>query len=269
MSHILSTALGLVEQGLAVFPVKADKVPATPAGFKNASNDEADVKRLWQAWPGPLIGVPTGAINNFDALDIDPRHGGMAWWNAKGHMLPATRIHRTRSGGLHVLFRHHEALRNSESKIGQGVDTRGEGGYVVWWAGSGCEVLQNAPIPHWPDWLLQHYRRATAPRVIPRTPLNPLRPPSTYEAEVARAMMDRALERLRRAPEGQRHYALRAAACTLGGLLHSAGVDVGTAHQHLVDAAIQAGAENRRNAEKTALWGLERGQQSPLQSGVR
>jgi hypothetical protein len=265
MTDTLTAALELASCSLAVFPCKQDKAPASPHGFKDASSDPAEVERLWRAYPGTLIGVPTGEINSFDVVDIDPRHGGMSWWHAKGHALPATRIHHTRSGGLHILFRHDETVRNSESRIARGVDTRGEGGYIIWWPAAGCDIAHNAPLPTWPHWLLQHYRRAVAPSPLVRGPVDPLTPPTTYEAEVARAMVDRALERLRNSREGEKHYHLRAAACTIGGLLHSAGIDTATAHQHLVDAAIQAGAQNRRNAEKTAAWGLERGRQTPLQ----
>jgi hypothetical protein len=64
-------------------------------------------------------------------------------------------MHQTRSGGLHLFFRHASSgLRNSASKIAQGVDTRCDGGYVIWWPSAGFSVLCDAPIADWPEWLL-------------------------------------------------------------------------------------------------------------------
>ena len=55
--------------------------------------------------------------NGIDVLDLDPRHGGDHWLDTHGDRLPATRTHRTRSGGLHFLFRHHGGIRNSQGKL--------------------------------------------------------------------------------------------------------------------------------------------------------
>jgi hypothetical protein len=95
----ITGAMTLAKQGIACFPCLATKRPATPHGFKDASRDRIEIERLWRQFTGPLIGVSTGAGNRFDVVDIDPRHGGMAWWEANRHALPPTRIHRTRSGG--------------------------------------------------------------------------------------------------------------------------------------------------------------------------
>jgi len=65
---------------------------------------------------GCLIGVPTGAISSFDVLDVDPRNGGREWYEAHKSKLPATRAHRTRSGGLHLLFKHLDGLRAAQVK---------------------------------------------------------------------------------------------------------------------------------------------------------
>jgi Bifunctional DNA primase/polymerase, N-terminal len=265
----ITFALNLAKQGIACFPCLETKRPATPHGFKDAKRDHTEVELLWRQFPGPLIGVPTGGINGFDVVDIDPRHGGMTWWEANQHALPPTRIHRTRSGGFHIFFRHQHDVRNSESRLAAGVDTRGEGGYIILWPVADCDALDTAEIADWPRWLISDYRRATAPvpRPVP-SPAPALGPASTHEAARARLMIAKVLYRLMTAAEGERHYRLRAAACTVGGLLDIADIGEREAHQRLVEAALQAGAEDRTNAEKTAAWGLARGRQSPLSLGA-
>jgi hypothetical protein len=154
-------ALDLADQGFPVFPCLAGtKSPAIPRdegrGFLDASLDPVEIRRMF-AYPGAaLVGVPTGHASGFDVIDIDPRHGGDAW--ADFSRLPATRAYRTRSGGLHVLFRSTPGLRSSASRIAPGVDVRAEGGYVIAWWVHGCPVVADAPVADPPDWLIEAAR---------------------------------------------------------------------------------------------------------------
>ena len=244
---------------LPVFPCLESKKPASKHGFKDASKDPARVAELWRDFPGPLIGVPTGDVSGFDALDIDPRHGGNVWLAEAIDALPITRIHHTRSGGQHLLFKHAKGVRNTAGKIGPGVDTRGDGGYIVWWPAEGCAVDNQKTIDTWPRWLL----RILIP--TPRPP--PSIPASQVEANTRAALMiERAYNRVKQAAPGQRHYELRAAAATLGGLIRFL-PGAGTVEQVLVDLIMSTGAEDRTNAEKTAHWALDRGVSSPLLGG--
>ena len=130
-----------------------DKRPACQHGFYDAVTDAAGIEKLWRATPGDLIGVPAGII--FDCLDIDAKHStAHTWWNKHRHDIPATRAHRTRSGGLHILFSANAAVPCSAGKLAPGVDTRGLGGYIIWWPAAGYSVLTDAPLAPWPEWLL-------------------------------------------------------------------------------------------------------------------
>jgi hypothetical protein len=148
---MLHAALAFVQrQGLPVFPCKvADKTPYTSHGFKDASRDAALIQRWWSRWPDALIGVPTGI--KFVVIDVDLQHREAQQWYARAN-IPTTRTHVTRSGGRHILFQPNDGVRCSASKIWRHVDTRGDGGFIIWWPACGFEVLHPdnlAPVPGW------------------------------------------------------------------------------------------------------------------------
>src|SRR5260370_35412811 len=149
---ILEHALGLAREVIAVLPSKADKSPLTRTGFKDATTDENQTRRWWgPGWSnGALIGTPTGLT--FDVLDVDLQHGeAKAWLSATP--VPKTRTHVTRSGGLHLLFRPTEGLRNSASRLAKHVDIRAKGGYVIWWPAQGLGVISRGRPAAGPKWL--------------------------------------------------------------------------------------------------------------------
>lgn len=157
---IVSAALAA---GLPVFPCRADKAPATPHGFKDAApaGDAAAIAALWRRYPGPLIGVPTGAASGLFIVDIDP--AGRDWfYDAVRHAwFPATRVHRTRRGGYHLIYRQpgKPALGNSAGKLFRGVDTRGTGGYVIWPPSPGYTIENDDEIAQLPRWISNRLRR--------------------------------------------------------------------------------------------------------------
>ncbi|MGA2638445.1 bifunctional DNA primase/polymerase [Methylocella sp.] len=140
--------------GLPAFPCAENKAPMTARGYLDATSDYQIVREMF-ARPC-LVGVPTGQASGIDVLDVDPKNGGSEWYEEHRAKLPKTRIHRTRSGGLHILFAHLTGLRNSASRIAPGIDVRAEGGYVIWWPAAGFSANE-VPIEDaagWPTWLL-------------------------------------------------------------------------------------------------------------------
>jgi Bifunctional DNA primase/polymerase, N-terminal len=143
-----------------------DKTPLHRGGFYNAQCDpELAELGNWDKY-GFLVGVPTGPASGIAVLDIDPRHNGDQWLDACKRRLPLTMAHRTHSGGVHLLFRWRDGLRNSASQIAPGVDVRGEGGYVIWWPARperGGMVLDFVPLgelPEWPSWIVPPEKKA-------------------------------------------------------------------------------------------------------------
>ena len=138
----LSNALGLASVGLRCFPCATSKAPASPHGFQDATINPDELLALWSKHPGPLVGVRTGIARGIDVLDIDVKHPeANDWWRDNRHRFPRTRAHRTRSGGLHLLFQHVDRVSCSAAKIALGVDTRATGGYVIWWPATGLPIL--------------------------------------------------------------------------------------------------------------------------------
>lgn len=135
---VVDTALRLARGGIPVFPCDDNKRPLTRHGFKDATIDEAQILRWWELFPEALIGVPTGSISRMLVIDIDP--GGIDFW-LQHEDLDIGRRHNTRRG-YHFLFRTpaNVSIRNSAGKLADGVDVRGDGGYIVWWPAIGLNV---------------------------------------------------------------------------------------------------------------------------------
>ena len=168
----MTRALDLAKR-VPVFPCDNDKRPFTAHGFKDASTDPDLIHRWWMRWPSALIGVPTGI--KFCVVDADLQHPEAQEWYGKAN-LPVTRIHTTRSGGRHLLFRPHDEFRCSASKIWKHVDTRGLGGYIIWWPAEGLEVLHGGIVAEVPGWIIA--------KLNPPPP--PLPPPSPTPLTVDR-----------------------------------------------------------------------------------
>jgi hypothetical protein len=212
--------------------------------FLGNGRAESDVDAAWRAHPGGLVGVRTGAVSDLSALDVDRDHREAAqWWEENRDRLPATRMHATRRfGGIHVLFRHHPGIACTASRLCRGVDTRGEGGYVVWWPAYGCAVLNDAPIAAAPAWLIET-----------------LRPPPPSPRPVSHVPDDRALYGLIRtvagAAEGERNAITFWAACRCAEMVAAGFLDADTAIALIVEAASRAGLP-QAEALRTARSGL-------------
>lgn len=239
-------ALALACQGFPVVPFKlvtingvAKKLPTAPHGFKSASHEPQEAERLFIEYPGNLIGVPTGGASGFDVLDIDLQHGGAAWLDANREKLPATRIHKTYSGGWHYLFQHHAGLKNSVSQIAPGVDVRTNGGGIIWWPASGYPVLNDAPPALWPDWLLTLALPPPSPKFD-----------STYASYpkgegYAAAALARAAESIAATPEGGRNDLLNREAFALLRFAETGELAPLEIAEILAQAALAAGLEQR------------------------
>ena len=175
MNETLIKAISLGRQRLPVFFCGLSKRPTLPGGFHNAVTDEAAIRLLYDKAPGALIGVPTG--RRFVVVDPDLQHrAARQWFKAKRTHLPVTRMHRTASGGWHILFRPRPDFRHGVT-VHPNVDCRGLGGYIVWWPARGLPVLNPSILADCPDWIIEampkeiEERRKTARVIGTSTPI--------------------------------------------------------------------------------------------------
>jgi len=148
MTDMINVALNVVRSlGIPIFPCvetlnqegKIAKRPYTKKGFKDATRDENQIRQWWDKYPNALIGVPTGSMSGLFVVDIDQSNekNGEASFKALDISDPITCQTCTVSGGRHLIFKYPKGLRlgNTTNHIGDSIDTRADGGYVIW-AGS-------------------------------------------------------------------------------------------------------------------------------------
>jgi hypothetical protein len=249
MKAVLEDALRLTSIW-PCFPCLPDKRPACPHGFKDATRDPEQLKQLWQRYPGTLVGVPTGEPTGLFVLDIDSAKHPEAdeWLERHAPYLPETRMHRTQSGGLHLLFQHRAGLKNSTSKLAIGVDTRGEGGYVIWWPLHLSPLVDHRllPLAPIPEWMVEALKPPE--RIIPfPTP----RPPSG-NVHGAMARVEGIVATVALAHQGVRNSITFWGACKIRDMIADRELDI-TDGQHAVEALAEA-------ASRTGLssWEIQR-----------
>ncbi|QWY83620.1 putative DNA primase protein [Rhizobium phage RHph_X2_26] len=191
---IKELALGYARDGIHIFPCREKpeeivtdhgeiksfetKTPYTQHGLHQATTRDRIIEKWWDMWPGAMIGAPTGERSGFWVLDIDVpgegdkahKHDGRIWLEEMERLhgeLPATRIAKTGGGGLHILFKHVPGVGNGsgvKSGLGDGVDVRGEGGFVVMpgselATGAVYEWFNDEEIAYAPQWLIDIVRK--------------------------------------------------------------------------------------------------------------
>ena len=138
-------------------------------GFQDASADPQTVAHWWDRFPNANIGIATGAVSGIDVLDVDLA-GFDAWSQLRdvnGDPPESTPRARTGSGGQHYVFCHHDGITNRRGNLPNGIDVRGDGGYIVaapsrsgkgpyGWV-RGLDEIDWQP-PEWPIWLVEILR---------------------------------------------------------------------------------------------------------------
>jgi hypothetical protein len=179
---LLGQALRLAARSLAVFPcAERGKVPAGGHGFKDATTEAHRMRRWWRDNPNLNIGLATGTVSGVWVLDVDGIEGEAALrrLEAEHGVLPPTVEAITGGGGRHLYFRMPTGrpVRNSASKVGDHIDVRGDGGYVVAppsmhpcgrryaWSVDCASAFADAPV-----WLLDKAAEPACVHATVRTP---------------------------------------------------------------------------------------------------
>jgi putative DNA primase/helicase len=104
-------------------------------GRQPATADKTIVRAWWKAWPDANIGIATGAVSGIIVVDVDDKDGG---WDTLAELERTVGFNRATlrviapGNGAHFYFAHPGGhVPCSASKVGRGVDIRGDRGMAV------------------------------------------------------------------------------------------------------------------------------------------
>ena len=123
-------------KGWAVIPVEpCGKRPLVKwEVYQQARPGRTTLADWLERWPKANLGIVTGVVSGLVVVDVDPRHGGsdsLTELEQRHGRLPATLEVVTGGGGRHLYFRHPGPITFNRAGFAQGLDLRGDGGYVV------------------------------------------------------------------------------------------------------------------------------------------
>jgi RecA-family ATPase len=185
-NDILLAALTYAKRGWAVLPlwwVRTDgrcacdsqncdsvgkhpigKPGMAPNGVNSATDDPDMIRTWWRRYPLANVGIATGERSSLWVLDVDGPEGAATLTDLEHRhgSLPISVMAQT-GGGQHRVFSFHgENIKNRVKDIGDGLDVRATGGYIVappsihrngtvyqWEAGFGPDEIELADAPPW------------------------------------------------------------------------------------------------------------------------
>ena len=243
--------------GWMVFPlIPREKRPLTPHGFKDAVTSVEQIEVWWSEWPDANVGVATGQVSGVVVLDVDPPEGeeSLARLLEQHGSLPST-LEAITGRGRQLFFAVPDfPVKNSAGKLGEGLEVRGDGGYVV----VPPSVHPNSRTYQWVD-------PNVAPAVMPQWLQDLLRPPLAPAQVAANAVpwsdaddervadeLAAAVARVRTAPVGTRNDELNRQAFGLFRRVGAGVLDGDAVTHELVEAALEVGLETGEIARTLA-----------------
>lgn len=173
----LNTAIELAALGFHIFPLRVNSKLPLIKDFPNKATRDPEVIKDW--WLDPImetendfnIGISTSNFGDNEALiviDVDNKgtkkgDETLDLLDMLGKELPETFTQYTPTGGRHFVFRHSMALKQGVNVLGDGLDIRSKGGYIV---GAGSEIdgkpyqYQMFDFPNAPQWLIESLGKA-------------------------------------------------------------------------------------------------------------
>lgn len=312
LSEMGEAALAYASKGWPVFPCnhlldippdpergimggKRCKKPLTPHGFMDATTDPIQIATWWRRWPNALIGTPAGSKTGVWVLDLDldlekGKDGltDLANLEREHGPVPETLTVRTPRGGQHRYFPRDATrpIRNSTGRLAKGIDTRGEGGYVILPPSKRADGAtyqwvvpwEQAPFVAAPDWIYDLIRsKPNEPDPDPtdkdedkEDEEGPDEDPEDAERSgasmdirgraAAQVALKGCFDELAATPDGKRNHKLNALAYRLGRMVARGWIDRRDIEKRLLEAAY---------ANNLVLDESERAAMATIQSGLR
>jgi hypothetical protein len=281
---LLGSALAAAERGWHVFPCVTDgKRPALRGNWQElATTSPAQIRGWWSRAPFN-IGISCGP-SGLVVLDLDVPRPGLA--ADDGTLFPlsgadmlsmlakeqrqrypgGTYAVDTPSGGCHLYFAATaDRVKNSAGTLGQLIDVRADGGYVI---GAGSRIdgrsyaargeRLTAPLP---SWLAGLIRDDYVPPAVPG-PRFPIEGDRAQGRAYAMAALRAETSRVAAARPGMRNDTLNRAAFSLGQLVTAGLLPPIPVITGLISAAMRAGL-SEDEAARTVRSGLAGGARKP------
>lgn len=161
-------ALDFAARGFHVFPCEPNgKLPIIKDYPNRATRDQEQIRK-WFTGTSRNIGISTTRFSDDRALvvvDVDNKSGKngdetLFALELDGYELPASLEHATPSGGRHIIYVTERPLKQGVNVLGQGLDIRSRGGYIVAPGsqidGRGYEQINaHAHLAACPAWLVE------------------------------------------------------------------------------------------------------------------
>jgi len=233
-----------------------NKVPIIKDWQALATNDPTQLDTWFKKYNGPnfLWGIPTGKQNNIYVLDVDIKHGknGQTTLTNLGEVVPNTAWQQTISGGYHLLFRPNGQMLGNSVGFLEGLDIRGEGGWIADYG-----ISKNpAAIAEFPSWLYQHIKakpeRQEINGEVARLP-----------TELANKMVADLCSRIEAAADGQGNNTLNECAFEAGQILAASKINEEWLCEQLMRASTKNGRRSERESKATIDSGLAGGRVNP------
>jgi predicted P-loop ATPase len=281
MMTLLDDALDYAAHDIPVFPCRPkDKGPCLSKqeggrGYKDATTDPTQIRAYWTRWPNAMIGMPTGTPTGLAVFDVDVKDGVDGYAAMRAARLPLdTPQVATPSGGRHIYYRVPNGTKIKsasggalEKEFGPGLDTRGEGGYVIlppsvnakggaYSSVTNIKLSDALPVPvH-----LLHLVTKTQPGKR-----NSAR--GEQHAQSIIGSIADAVKAIAAASSGHRHGELNQQAFLLGRAIKAGKVEETEARSTLIEAGRAAmGAERAAEIERTVDEALTAGKQAQTEN---
>ena len=151
MKKLIEEALAVGKQ-YPVFPTNGKipcwsnaelKVKAGEGGYQIATQDPDRIRELFSHPNAKEIAVPMGQMSGLMCIDVDLyKDEELVDWMAEQSWLQKTRSHKTRSGGLHFIFRHTETKLPATMRTGVDIKANGAG-YICFPPTDGYKILKD------------------------------------------------------------------------------------------------------------------------------
>jgi P4 family phage/plasmid primase-like protien len=223
----------VAKAGIPVFPISPrDKYPSVEGGFYSATTDPSEIAAwIEEGREHHNIAIPTGVLSQVVVIEADTPE--MYAWMEERYGPPAV---KTRRGG-HWWFRHPRKGRVVSNAVREGLDRKGDGGYVLVPPSLGRTWTSGIPqVQQLPELPQEFWTKRAEPTDAPRSA------PQERKEAAATAIAARVV----RIAQGRRHEHLK----HLCGVLLAREVPFGDAEDILIDAWTKVGGELAERAPR-------------------